>query len=333
MAKIDAQKIAILGSGAWGTTLGKVLTEAGHSVTIWGVEEDVVHQIMSEHVQPSRLPGVDLPEELKATTEVDDAIDGAEFIIVAIAAQFARGALEGLLPKFIARFSPDRAKWPVFISVMKGMEQTTGKMMGEMIAEVLGLGDTHIACLAGPNLAKEIARQMPASTTIACPSLEAAKKIAKLFETSSYFSTETTTDLHGTELMSCLKNVYALAAGYYSGQGYGDSSIATLITDAMSESARLLSAAGGKSDTIFTYAGLGDMIATCCSPLSRNHTFGKKLGEGKTFEETMQESDGVSEGVPTVSVIVKLANLLGVSMPVAQNIHDIIERKKQQGKQ
>lgn len=324
-----SSKIAILGSGAWGTTLGKVLTEAGHSVTIWGIEEDVIEQIETQHIQPSRLPDVLLPKNLHATSQIEEAVKDADFIIVAIAAQYARSALESLLPQFIAAFTSQRQGWPVFISVMKGMEQSTGKMMGEMIAEVLDLPSSHIACLAGPNLAKEIARQMPASTTIACPSLEAAQKIAALFETSSYFSTETTTDLHGAELMSCLKNVYALAAGYYSGLGYGDSSVATLITDAMSESALLLKAAGGQRETIFTYAGLGDMIATCCSPLSRNHTFGKNLGQGKSFEETLQVSDGVSEGVPTVSVIVKLANLLGVQMPVAQNIHDIIQRKKQ----
>lgn len=319
--------VTILGSGAWGTTIGKVLAEAGNNVTIWGIEADVVAEINDHHTQSVRLPGVTLPSNLKATTDILDATSGNSdecVILVAIAAQHARSALSSLREKFFETWGDDRNAWPTFVSVMKGMEQSTGMMMGEMIAEVLGVPDDKIAAIAGPNLAKEIAKQMPAAATVASSSHETASKVASLFADSTYFETELSSDLKGVELMSCLKNVYALAAGYYAGKGYGDSTIATVVTKAMNEAQLLLHAIGGQESSATSYAGLGDMIATCLSPLSRNHSFGRKLGEGKSFDEAVATSDGVAEGVPTVSVVVKLANMLSVKMPVAQEVLQIV---------
>ncbi|MDR1861409.1 MAG: NAD(P)H-dependent glycerol-3-phosphate dehydrogenase [Candidatus Ancillula sp.] len=311
--------VAILGSGMWGTTLGKVLVESGQNVKIWGIESEIVGEINKHHSYEGRLPGIELPKKLTATTEIKDVL-GAKFFILAIAAQHARSALLNLLPQFEQKWGKDRQKWPVFISVMKGMEQSTGKMMGEMIAEVLEIDKVKVACIAGPNLALEVAKRMPASTTVAASSIEVAESVAELFANSEYFDAEVSDDIKGVELLSCLKNVYALAAGYYSGQGYGSSTIATIITRALKESTELLKAVGGKRDTILTYAGLGDMIATCCSPLSRNHSFGFKLGQGLSVLQASESSNGVSEGVPTVEVVVKLANLLGVKMPIAQEV-------------
>jgi glycerol-3-phosphate dehydrogenase (NAD(P)+) len=321
-------RVAILGAGAWGTTLGKVLVECGNSVSIWGTNQDSCNDIHLNNSLPKRLPGVDLPLDLHASTDIGEVLGGirglADVVIVAISAQAARGVLEGLLPDFADVFGEDHSVWPPFLSLIKGLEKGTNLFMTQMIGGVLSLGGSQLAALAGPNLAKEVAARMPVAATIASSNIETAEHIAELFAVSEYFSIETSQDIIGVQLLSCLKNVYALLCGYQAGLGYGTSTIASIVTRALKESAHLLDALGASRESVLLQAGVGDMIATCASPLSRNYSFGMKLGQGESFEYASQTSEGVVEGVSALYAILELSDSLGAPMEMLHAFKDAV---------
>jgi glycerol-3-phosphate dehydrogenase (NAD(P)+) len=327
-------KVAILGLGAWGTTLGKVLVDNGNDVVMWGKNAQKVAEINSQHTNTVKLPDVVLPQGLQATTDVQLALSSsvmissemsisrlkpdvtdAQVVVVAIASQYVRQVLEDLLPQFVAVYSQDRRNWPVFVSTTKGLELSTGMMMSQVIADVLELPAEKVGCLAGPNLAREVAAGMPVAATLACKDLATSQFVAQLFA-SPNFATETTAEIYGVELLSCLKNVYALTTGYYAGKGYGDSTVATIITQAISECRQLLRACECDESVLLTYAGVGDLIATCTSNLSRNYSFGKMLGAGKSFSEACSKSCEVVEGVPTAHAFKAIVDKLGLNLPI-----------------
>jgi glycerol-3-phosphate dehydrogenase (NAD(P)+) len=320
-------RIAILGSGAWGTTLGKVLVEAGNEVVIWGAKPELCKNINDNNCLPARLEGILLPEALHATTDIENALNASGrkvcLVIVAISAQKARGVLTNLLPDFVRVFGENREKWPAFLSLMKGLEAQTDMLMSQMIADVLQLPPNLIAALAGPNLAKEVASQMPSSATIASSSLQTAQFISGLFNRSAYFETEVSADIRGVQMMSCLKNVYALLCGYRAGKGYGASTAGALITRAIAECQSLLHAIDADSRSALSYAGVGDMLATCTSHLSRNYSFGFRIGEGVASEKAASQSSGVVEGVATIAPILKLSKSTGVQMPLVEEAAQI----------
>ena len=302
-------KIAVLGAGAWGTAFGQVLADAGNDVTMWAIEPEIVEGIRDRHHNAVRLPSVDrLPDNMTATGDRAEAVAGATIVVVAIAAQFARVAL--------AEFKdliPDDA---IVVSLMKGIERATGKRMDEAVREALDLPAERFAAVSGPNLSKEVADRHPAATVVACENLDNARLVAAAC-TTDYFKAFVTTDVIGLEMCGSLKNVVALAVGMARGAGYGENTAAMIETRGLAELTALGEAAGAAPKTFRGLAGVGDLIATCGSPLSRNYTFGANLGRGMSVEEATAASNGVAEGVPTTDAVVALGRELGVATPLA----------------
>ncbi|MCI1218963.1 MAG: NAD(P)-dependent glycerol-3-phosphate dehydrogenase [Bifidobacterium sp.] len=302
-------KITVLGAGAWGTAFGQVLADAGNEVTMWAREPGIVEDIQRHHRNAVRLPSVErLPENMTATGERAEAVRDARIVVVAIAAQFARVALEPF-----ANLIPDDA---IVVSLMKGIERITGKRMDEVVREALDLPVGRFAAISGPNLSKEIADRQPSATVVACADIDVARMVAASC-TTKYFKAFVTTDVIGLEMCGSLKNVTALAVGMARGAGYGENTAAMIETRGLAELTALGEAAGANPKTFAGLAGVGDLIATCGSPLSRNYTFGANLGTGMSVAEAGAASNGVAEGVPTTDAVVAMGRKFGVPTPLA----------------
>ncbi|MCI1220481.1 NAD(P)H-dependent glycerol-3-phosphate dehydrogenase [Bifidobacterium tibiigranuli] len=302
-------KITVLGAGAWGTAFGQVLADAGDDVTMWAREPEIVQGIRDQHHNAVRLPSVKrLPENMTATGDRAEAVCGARIVVVAIAAQFARIALEP--------FKDLISENAIVVSLMKGIERNTGKRMDEVVREALALPAERFAAVSGPNLSKEIADRQPSATVVACEDIDVAHTVASACAT-EYFKTFVTTDVIGLEMCGSLKNVVALAVGMARGAGYGENTAAMIETRGLAELTALGEAAGANPRTFAGLAGVGDLIATCGSPLSRNYTFGSNLGKGMSVAEATAASSGVAEGVPTTDAVVALGCKFGVPTPLA----------------
>jgi glycerol-3-phosphate dehydrogenase (NAD(P)+) len=311
----DRPRAAVLGTGAWGTTFAAVLADAGCPVTLWGISEDVCAEINTAHRNSTYLPDVDLPTGVRATTDAADALDGARVVAVAIPAQVARSAIAPLAHLF----EPDA----VAVSLMKGVELSSHRRMSEVIGEALGFGPERIAVISGPNLAREIAVHQPTATVVASSNPEAADLVAHACA-NSYFRPYTNSDVVGVELSGAVKNVIALAVGMAQGRGYGTNTTATLITRGLVEITRLGLALGADAATFAGLAGMGDLVATCVSPLSRNHTLGWHMGQGKTLEEAIEATGGTAEGVKTSASVLELARSVGVDMPITDAVVQVL---------
>jgi glycerol-3-phosphate dehydrogenase (NAD(P)+) len=287
-------------------------------VTLWARRPELAEQIRSEHSNPSYQPGVRLPEQLAVTDDAAAALDGADLVAFAIPAQTLR---ENLL-----EWSPLLPPDATLISLMKGVELGTTKRMSEVIAEVTGADPSRIAVVSGPNLALEIAREQPTATVVACtdPARAAAVQHAC---SAPYFRPYTNVDVIGCELGGAVKNVIALAVGIAHGMGFGDNTSASLITRGLAETSRLGIELGADPLTFAGLAGLGDLVATCSSPLSRNHTFGERLGRGETLEQAQEATHGqVAEGVKSCRSVLELAQGHGVDVPITQAIEAVCFR-------
>lgn len=309
--------VTVLGAGAWGTAFGQVLADAGNDVTMWAIEPEIVEGIRDHHRNAVRLPVVDrLPDNMTATGDRAEAVRNAEIIVVAIAAQFARVALvefKGMIPENA-----------IVVSLMKGIERGTNKRMDEVVRESLDLDAAHFAAVSGPNLSKEIAVRQPAATVVGCADLGNAERVARAC-TTDYFKAFVTTDVIGLEMCGSLKNVVALAVGMARGAGYGENTAAMIETRGLAELTALGEAAGADPKTFAGLAGVGDLIATCGSPLSRNYTFGANLGKGLTPDEAAKVSNGVAEGVPTTAAVVALGERYGMPTPLANAMNRVLE--------
>lgn len=309
--------ITVLGAGAWGTAFGQVLADAGNNVTMWAIEPEIVEGIRDHHYNGVRLPSVaKLPDNMTATGDRAEAVKDAEIVVVAIAAQFARVAL--------AEFKDLIPQTAIVVSLMKGIERTTSKRMDQVVREALDLPAERFAAVSGPNLSKEVADRQPAATVVGCADLDNARKVAKAC-TTDYFKAFVTRDVIGLEMCGSLKNVTALAVGMARGAGYGENTAAMIETRGLAELTALGKAAGADPKTFAGLAGVGDMTATCGSPLSRNYTFGANLGKGLSVEEATKASNGVAEGVPTTSAVVALGKELGVATPLAYAMSRVLE--------
>ncbi|NEG69802.1 NAD(P)H-dependent glycerol-3-phosphate dehydrogenase [Bifidobacterium choloepi] len=301
--------VTVLGAGAWGTAFGQVLADAGNDVTMWAIEPEIVEAIEKTHTNPVRLPSVkQLPANMTATGDRAAAVRGADVVVVAIAAQHAREAL--------VEFKDLIPETALIVSLMKGIEQSTGKRMDQVVCEALGLEDERFLAVSGPNLSKQVAAREPAATVVGCTNIENAYEVAKLC-TTKYFRAFVTSDVIGLEMCGSLKNVVALAVGMSHGAGYGENTAAMIETRGLAEIAAVGEAAGAMPETFRGLAGVGDLIATCGSPLSRNYTFGYNLGKGLSVEEATKESNGVAEGVATASAVVALGEQYHVPTPLA----------------
>lgn len=303
-------KSAVLGSGSWGTTFAMVMADAGCDVTLWGRDEAVVREVADEHRNTKYLPDVPLPA-MRATTDAAAALSGARVVVVAIPSQVARTTLEGLRE----HLEPDA----VVVSLMKGIELSTDKRMSQVIAEALDISLDRVVVVSGPNLAKEIATRQPTATVVACPDERNARLAAEACST-SYFRPYTNSDVVGVELCGAVKNVIALAIGMAQGRGFGWNTTATVITRGLVEITRLGRALGAQPETFAGLAGMGDLVATCASPLSRNHTLGKHVGQGMSLEDALVATGTTAEGVKSSRSVLELAQKHGVDMPITAGV-------------
>lgn len=304
---------AVLGAGNWGSAFAKILADAHCDVTVWARRQAIAEAIDTRHENPDYLPGVRLPDAVRATVDPAAALAGADLVALALPAQTLRANLAG--------WGSAIAADATVVLLMKGVELGTGKLMSEVVGEVAGIGSDRVCVVTGPNLAAEIAREQPAASVIACVDHDRAAWVQKICQT-GYFRPYTNTDVVGCELGGAVKNVIALACGIASGMGFGDNTLATLITRGLAETARLGSALGADPATFAGLAGLGDLVATCNSPLSRNRTLGEYLGRGEPLEAATAATRQTAEGVASCRSLLELARRHQVDMPITE----VVER-------
>jgi glycerol-3-phosphate dehydrogenase (NAD(P)+) len=288
-----------------------ILADAGCDVRLWARESEVADTLNRDHANERYLPGVSLPTSIVATADYREALTGATIVVVAIPSQVARKALQAMADAV----EPNA----VIVALMKGVELGTLKLMTEVVAESLGVSDDRIAVISGPNLAREIAVRQPSATVVASTSDRTANIVAEAC-TTAYFRPYTNGDIIGVELCGAVKNVIAVAVGMARGLGYGWNTTATLITRGSAEVMRLGLALGARMETFAGLAGMGDMVATCASPLSRNHTLGFKMGEGMTLDAALAATGGTAEGVKSSESVQSLAEKIGVEMPITNGV-------------
>lgn len=309
------RRLAVLGAGSWGTTFAKVLADAGRQVTLWARRPEIADEINNSHANPEYLPGIRLPDSLVATVDPVWAMRDADAVVFAVPSQTLRANLEGWVPAL-----PPGA---TLVSLAKGVELGSLKRMSEVITEVAGVPTDQVAVLSGPNLAREIAEGQPTATVAACTDHDRAVAL-QMACTTGYFRVYTNTDLVGAELGGAGKNVIALACGIAAGMGFGDNTRASLITRGLAETARLGVCLGADPLTFAGLAGLGDLVATCSSRLSRNRTFGERLGRGESLAEAEAANYGqVAEGVKSCLAICELARRNDVDVPIADGVRQV----------
>jgi glycerol-3-phosphate dehydrogenase (NAD(P)+) len=311
-------KIAVMGAGSWGTTVAKVIADGGTEVMLWSRREEVAQEINEFHRNGDYLPGIDLPTNLRATSDVGHALNGATQIYLAVPSQTLRENLESW-----KSLIPSEA---TLVSLIKGLEQGTGLRMSQVMVEATGLSQDQMAVISGPNLALEIAKKEPAASVCACPDSERASEVAKTCS-SDYFTVFTNQDLIGTELGGVLKNLIAVAIGIVNGLGYGQNTKASIMTRGLAEITKFAVAHGARRRTMFGLAGLGDLIATSESSLSRNFRAGEMLGRGYSKREVLKRMQQTAEGLSSVQPVLKIANAEGIEMPIVSQVHDVLEGK------
>ena len=308
-------RVAVFGMGSWGTAYAAVLADAGSQVRMWGRRAELVDQINSSHINGDYLPDLLLPEAISATNDPEEAVDGVDIVVLAVPSQTLRVNL--------ARWADFLPRHAAVVSLMKGVELGTTKRMSEVIAEVAGVAPERIVVVSGPNLAREIAAKQPAASVVACVDESLAERVA-LACAAPYFRPYTNTDVVGTELGGAVKNVIALAVGMAEGMGLGDNSQASIITRGLAETTRLGLALGAEPATLAGLAGVGDLVATCMSPLSRNRTFGVNLGQGMSFEQVVQATRQTAEGVKSAESVLALAQAHRVDMPIVEAVVAVV---------
>jgi glycerol-3-phosphate dehydrogenase (NAD(P)+) len=306
---------AVMGGGSWGTIFAQILCDAGSEVVLWCRRQEVAHSINATRRNPEYFADLTLPASLRATSDANAALAGADLVVLAVPAQTLRAHL-GTWAELI----PADA---VLVSLMKGIELESGLRMSEVIAQVTGRPPERIAVITGPNLAAEIARRQYAATVVACTDQQVAENLQKASHT-RYFRPYTNPDVIGCELAGAAKNPIAVAVGIAMGMGLGDNTLAMLTTRGLAEIARLGAALGADPHTFAGLAGMGDLVATCSSPLSRNRTFGEKLGRGMPLADIMAGTHQVAEGVASSKSVLELATAHGVEMPITEVVAAVV---------
>ncbi len=306
-------KVVVLGAGQWGSTLAQVLCDAGNHVLIWGRNQSVVDEINEKHTNTYYLENNALPVGLKATTDLKEAFDYSNIIILAVPAQTLRENLK--------IWKPYVQPGAIFVSSLKGIELSTMSRMTEIIQEVME--SDNIAIITGPNLANELILRQPAGAVAAAPTLVLAEKVQQLFAT-PYYRVYTSVDVLGCELAGAIKSVIALAVGISIGLGFGENTQAMLITRGLNEVARLCAAHNADPLSAAGLAGMGDLVASCGSPLSRNRTFGEVLGRSGSMDVARQQVAKTVEGVASSSAILEIAHRVGVEVPVIEAVADVV---------
>ena len=305
-----------MGAGSWGTTYAKVLADAGNEIWLWARNPEVADEINETHRNGDYVPGITLPVNLRANSNVAEVLAGAEQVFLAVPAQTLRANLTEW-----GSLIPANA---ILVSLMKGVERDTGLRMSEVIAEATGFPAAQIAVVSGPNLSQEIAGEQPAASVASSSSRDTATAVAEV-SSNSYFTCFTNNDVIGTEFGGILKNLIAVAIGIVNGVGYGENTKASIMTRGLAEISRFAVAYGAQPNTMIGLAGLGDLIATSESPLSRNHKAGEMLGRGYSLREVLKRMSQTAEGLSSVRPILALAEAKGISMPIVEQVHAVLE--------
>ncbi|MCR2792984.1 NAD(P)-dependent glycerol-3-phosphate dehydrogenase [Microbacterium sp. zg.Y625] len=312
-----APRVAVIGAGSWGTTFGKILADGGAHVVMWARRPEQAHEIDEAKRNSQYLPGINLPRSMSATHHLSEALEGATQIYLSIPSQSARQNLKALRPLVADSDVP-------IVSLMKGVEKRSGLRMSQVIEQELHCDPARIAVASGPNLALEIAREQPTAAVISSTSRETAEAVARRAR-NRYFRTFVNTDVIGTEFGGVLKNLIAVAIGIVDGVGYGENTKASIITRGLVEMTDFAVAQGAQPETLQGLAGLGDLIATCQSPLSRNNTAGRLLGQGYSYQDVVKQMDQTAEGLGSVAPILNLAREAGIAMPIVEQVKMVLD--------
>ncbi len=315
---MQTEKIAVLGAGSWGTALANLLAASGHEVVLWARDEALVKSLTHLRENKRFLPGFPLHPNIAPTADIGQAVSGATVILFAIPS----GGIRQVAQLVLSELSPNA----LIVSASKGLEDGTGLRMSQVLAEIIPNPINRIAALSGPNLAVEIAQGAPAASVAASVELATAKAVQKLFtgQRNPTFRVYTGTDIIGVELGGAVKNVIAIGAGICDGLGFGDNSKAALMTRGLTEAIRLGKAMGAETETFLGLSGVGDLIATGASRLSRNYRVGYSLGKGQDLKSILEDLGHVAEGVPTTHALCDLASKSAVEMPLCNALHSVL---------
>jgi glycerol-3-phosphate dehydrogenase (NAD(P)+) len=313
-------KVACIGAGSWGTTVAALIAQNGNQVSLWCRRPELADEINEVGMNESYLPGIRLPEGLRATGDIEEAMSGAEVCVMGVPSHGWREVLRTITKQL--------NDVEVVVSLTKGLEVETNMRMSEVLAqECPALAADKFAMLAGPNIAKEIARRMPAATAIACADDARACRLQEIIH-QPYFRVYTNNDVIGCELGGAIKNIVAIAAGIADTMGFGDNAMAALMTRGLAELTRLGTRLGGQPLTFSGLAGMGDMIVTCVSKYSRNRRVGKELGKGRHIDDVIAEMNMVAEGVKTCRAILELGTKAEAWMPITESVVSVIYEGK-----
>ncbi len=313
------EKIAILGDGAWATTLASLAVKNGHKVMVWSVFPEYLEELNQKRENVKYMPGIPLSKEIIFEKDINTVIQHADLIISAIPSKFFRNVSK------IVKDSKVNFKGKIFISVVKGIEQKTLKRMTEIFKEELG--NVKTAVLSGPTIASEVAKGLPALIVVSSKNKKDAERIQDAFA-NEYFRIYTSTDILGVEIGGPLKNIIAVVAGISDGLGFGSNAKAAILTRGIVEIQRLGQAMGARKRTFTGLAGLGDLSTTCISPESRNRTFGERIGRGEKMEDIIKSTDAIIEGATTTEAIYEMSRKYNVEMPITEQVYLILYKNK-----
>jgi glycerol-3-phosphate dehydrogenase (NAD(P)+) len=308
-------RVAVLGAGSWGTTFAKVLADGGSDVALWARRAELAREISQSKRNSDYLPGINLPRNLWSSSRLPDVLDGAEIVFLSVPSQSLRENL-----RIVRELVPADA---IVVSLMKGIERGTALRMSQVVEQELDIDPDSVAVISGPNLALEIAKEQPTAAVVSSTSIETATQVA-IAATNPYFRSFVNTDVIGTEFGGVLKNLIAVAIGIVDGVGYGENTKASIITRGLVEMTDFAVAYGARPETLAGLAGLGDLIATCESPLSRNNTAGRLLGQGYGFADVVKQMNQTAEGLASVAPVLELAAAMGVEMPIVSQVGQVL---------
>ncbi len=309
-------KIVVMGAGSWGTTLAILLAERENDITLWDYESKRTEEMNKTRENSLYLPGVKLPDNIRATSDYENILEDVEYVIMAIPSQFLRGVIN--------KISNQIRENTIIVNVSKGIEIKSHKRMSEIIKEeILGTFHKNIVALSGPTHAEEVCQKKPSAIVAACENIEVAKKVQELFSR-DYFRVYAHNDIVGVEIGASLKNCMAIAAGICDGLGLGDNSKSAIMTRGLMEMARFGAVFGSEEKTFSGLTGVGDLITTCTSKHSRNRFVGEKLGSGQKIEEILKSMVMVAEGVPTVKAVYEISKEQNIDMPIICGLYNIL---------
>jgi glycerol-3-phosphate dehydrogenase (NAD(P)+) len=304
--------ITVIGAGSWGTTLAYLLSDKGYDITLWVHGKDLAEEMNNTRINSIYLPNIKLRDDMKVTNSIDDAVKKARYILNAVPAQYTRAVFKEAIPYII-----DEA---IIISVSKGIERGTLLTVSSILKE---LSDHPVAVLSGPSFAKEVIKKLPTAVTLATEDKNTGFILQEVFNTNN-FRVYTHDDIPGVEIGGALKNVMAIASGISDSLGLGNNARASLITRGIIEMTRLGIAMGAKERTFSGLSGIGDLVLTCTSPLSRNYTVGVKLGQGIKLKDFLNQTRSVAEGVATAESAYELSKKYNIEMPIVEQVYKVI---------